>query len=61
MLIEYQGNLKKCWSLIREASGTEKKKLDITDFIKVNGMDIKGDQNISEHLREVPLLHGNLR
>ena len=49
MLIEFKGNLKKCWSLMREASGTEKKKLDITDFIKVDGMDIKGDQNIAEH------------
>ena len=44
MLIENQGNLKKCWSLNMEASGTKKRKSDIPEFIKVNGMNIKGDQ-----------------
>ena len=48
LLIESQGDLKKSWSVIREASGLSNKKSNLTDSLKINGVEVRGDKNLAK-------------
>ena len=48
LLISYQGNLKKTWQTIKEVSGLSASKKSFTDRINVNGIDISGNERLSQ-------------
>ena len=63
LLIDHQGDLKKSWNIIKEASGLSKNKNNLTDRLIIDGTDIFGEgrlctefnnhfSSISEHIKE---------
>ena len=43
LLIEHQGDLKRCWNIIKEASGLSSNKNDLTDKLIIDGNNIFGE------------------
>ena len=52
LLIDCQGNMKKSWSTIREATGLSTKKSEITDYLTIDNEVIHGDLNIANCFNE---------
>ena len=48
LLISHQGNLKKTWQTIKEASGLSSNKNSFTDSLNINGINISGNERMSK-------------
>lgn len=48
LLISYQGNLKKTWQTIKEASGLSSNKNAFTDSLNINEINISGNEHMSK-------------
>ena len=52
LLINAQGDIKKSWGVIREATGLSHKQNSLTDFLEIQGNEIKGDFNLAQKFNE---------